>query len=215
MTFGNRPFRNVTWILGLLLIGYLPGIVSAQGRQRINRRPIVPVVEAEKVLTAERVRESLNRGVNFLKRSQLNDGSWGDFPMFPGGVTALVTLAMVNSGVPANDKSIVDALASLDRVDIDSSSVYVVSLMTMVYCYVAPDTRKARIRECAVFLANAQARDNGSGFGGWNYKPQGNSNPDSSNTQFALLALHEAATCWHRDSCCRLDSKQTLLGQPA
>ncbi len=192
MPITNRDLRHCTAILALLVAGCFPGVLAAQGNRGIFRRPVAPVVEEEKVLTAVRVRDSIDRGVNFLKRSQLQDGSWGDFATYEGGVTALVTLAMLNSGIPADDNSLVKSFASLDQIDIESSSVYVVSLMTMVYCYALPETHKGRIRECAEYLTNAQYKNN-AGNGGWSYKTRNSNSPDSSNTQFALLALHEAA----------------------
>jgi hypothetical protein len=176
----------------LLVLCLLPTSLLAQRGNRLFPAPVAPVAETEDFLTAARVRESIDRGINYLKRSQDN-GTWPEFGTFhKGGVTALVTLALLNTGVSPDDTTIRLSLAALDRVNVKGSSVYTVSLMTMVYCYAAPDTKRARIRECADFLIEAQYRNNSSSSGGWSYRVHDN-RPDASNTQFALLALHDAA----------------------
>jgi Domain of unknown function (DUF4159) len=146
--------------------------------------------ENEKGLSAERVREAIDSGIIFLRRAQ-SEGDWDNaFPVYRGGVNALCCLAMLTAGVPPEDPAVQSSMASLDRMTIEDSSIYAVSLMTMVYCLADADTRKARIRECAEFLVDSQLPS-----GGWTY--QGGMGrgmtTDSSNTQFALLALHEAA----------------------
>ncbi len=154
----------------------------------------------ETPLTAEQVRESIERGINFLKRSQQANGTWQPVGYHRGGVTALATLALLTAGVPPQDPTVRRSLEFLDGLELDVSTIYTVSLMTMVYCQAAPEMRRARIRECAEHLARGQykagGRD-GNWEGGWTYRmreahPSG-SRPDGSNSQFALLALHEAA----------------------
>ncbi len=155
-------------------------------------------------LTAEKVRDSIDRGINFLKREQAANGTWRTSGYHRGGVTALVTLAMLNAGVPADDLTIKQSLQYLDSLDLDVSTIYTVSLMTMVYAQAGPETRRARIRQCVEHLTAGQYRGGGGvrgrgehWEGGWTYRmresrPSG-SRPDGSNSQFALLALHEAA----------------------
>ncbi len=144
-------------------------------------------------LTAERVRKAIDNGVNYLKRSQDDArGAWPELSYPKGGITALATLALLNSGVQPADASIREAIEYLDRIDVKNASVYSVSLMTMVYCAAVPDTRRARIRECVDFLVEAQIKRRGN-IGGWSYRLNDGGGGDSSNTQFALLALHEAA----------------------
>lgn len=158
-----------------------------EGAGRVNNR----FAENDKGLTAERVREAIDNGIRYLQRSQ-SGGEWDNpFPQYKGGVDALCCLALLTAGVPADDPAIKSALASLDRIAIEDSSTYVVSLMVMVYCMADAETRKARIRECAETLIAGQVPT-----GGWSYHfgQRRGFNPDSSNTQFALLALHEAAT---------------------
>ena len=46
---------------------------------------------------------AIDRGVAYLKREQQPRGNWAEFPGYDGGVTALCTLALLNSGVPVDD----------------------------------------------------------------------------------------------------------------
>ena len=144
-------------------------------------------------LTAERVAKSITRGVDFLKGKQTNNGVWSRQPSHTGGVTALCTLALLNCGVELEDRVIQRSMQRLNGIDIDTSSVYAVSLMTMVYCLGEPDNI-GRIRECVNYLVETQVERGGrrGGGGGWPYTRVGG-RPDSSNSQFALLALHEAS----------------------
>ena len=54
---------------------------------------------ADAQITAERVRESIVGGVTYLK-SQQNPvrGNWSEHVGYPGGVSALCTLALLNCG---------------------------------------------------------------------------------------------------------------------
>ena len=47
-------------------------------------------------VTAEQVRQAIDRGVAYLKREQRKDGSWPEHPTLAGGMTALATLALLN-----------------------------------------------------------------------------------------------------------------------
>ena len=46
-------------------------------------------------IRADQVRESIDRGIRFLKESQSEKGTWTRHPNFLGGVTALCTLALL------------------------------------------------------------------------------------------------------------------------
>src|SRR6185312_5231240 len=55
-------------------------------------------------ISAGEVRDSIDRGVAYLKREQRDDGSWPDPVGYPGGITSLCTLALLNCGVPPEDE---------------------------------------------------------------------------------------------------------------
>lgn len=136
-------------------------------------------------VTAEQVREAIDRGVAYLQREQQPDGSWKDPPGYPGGVTALCTLALLNCGVTADDPHVQSALNYLRK--LEPSVTYTTALQTMVFAAAEPKTNLPLIRRNAQWLAANQKE--GKMSGAWGY-PQADG--DNSNSQFALLALHEA-----------------------
>lgn len=168
------------------------------------KRPIVVAVLAATVfgsfvsmvgadLTAKRVREAIEKGVAFLKGQQRNDGTWPEWSFGPGlvsqpgGITALCTLALLNSGVEPDDPAIQRALAQLRKMP--PKTTYVTALQTMVFCKAEPNKDLLLISRNVKWLESIQI-PSGPTKGAWSYSsPSGG---DNSNTQFALLALHEA-----------------------
>ena len=148
---------------------------------------IVSVVhDARADITAEQVKTSIDRAVAYLRREQAKDGSWTDQPGIPGGISALCTLALLNAGVPADDPQIQLALTYLRK--IKPKRTYMAALHTMVFAAAEPNRDGRLLLENVQWLEKQQRRDV-EGKGGWGY-PEGP--VDNSNSQFALLALHEA-----------------------
>jgi hypothetical protein len=147
-----------------------------------------PAAQAE--LTTEQVRRSLDRAIGYLRREQLKRGHWAELAQggYHGGVTALCTLALLESGVDAEDPTVRRALNHLRSVD--AKKTYVVALQTMVFCRAGQVADRARIRENIRWLESAQNTSNGDDHGAWGYS--GGPGTDNSNSQFAVLALHEA-----------------------
>jgi len=141
----------------------------------------------------EDVRDAIAAGVRYLKSQQLKDrGNWPDRVGYPGGVTALCTLALLESGEPLNSPAMDKAMAYLRQLG-DPQAVYTTSLQTMVFCAAEPKKDLLLIQRNAEWLARAQIME-GERAGAWTYfsvagqRAQG----DNSNSQFALLGLHEA-----------------------
>ncbi len=137
-------------------------------------------------ISAEQVRQSIDRGVAYLKRVQKDDGSWPDPRGYEGGITALCTLALLNCGVPPEDPQVQLALNYLRT--LPPKMTYSTALQTMVFCAAEPKTNLQLIRRNALWFQQQQKRE-GAMKGSWGY-PQAEG--DNSNAQFALLALHEA-----------------------
>src|SRR6476660_2414339 len=97
MTF-HRALVYVTTLAVVAVVASPLGI--AQQPQPAKGRAI----DAAQVLSA------IDRGKAFLIREQLPRGNWTEFNNFDGGVTALCTLALLNSGVPADDPSVQRAI---------------------------------------------------------------------------------------------------------
>lgn len=134
-------------------------------------------------ITAVQVRDAIAGGVKYLKDEQ-NDsrGTWNDLAQYPGGVTALCTLALLNSGVPPSDPHIQKALAYLRTKE--PTKTYCVALQTMAFCAAEPHRDQLQIQQNVRWLESNQLPE-----GLWSYPGAGG---DNSNSQFAVLALHEA-----------------------
>ena len=143
-------------------------------------------------VTAEQVRESIRRGVQYLKGQQdARTGGWPDVHQQPGGLTALCVLALVNAGEPLDDPVVRAGLDYLRQLG-NPQKVYATSLQTMALAAAEPKQDKLLIRRNAEWLESAQVSF-GAASGGWTYTAGGGrGSPDQSNSQFAILALHEA-----------------------
>ncbi len=138
-------------------------------------------------VTSEQVAAGIRQASTYLQRQQ-RGGRWHDHGGHRGGVTALATLALLNAGLPPGHPVVAAGIEALDEVG--NESVYVVSLKCQVYA--AADGGRGvylqRLRRDAGWLMQQQT-DSGT----WSYGPARNGRPDNSNTQLALLGLHEAA----------------------
>jgi hypothetical protein len=146
-------------------------------------------------LTADQVRNKIASGVRFLKHEQNSDGSWdiaGSYANFGGGKTALCTLALLHAGVDPADPAIKKALNELAQLNKRDHFTYSVSLQIMVFCMVDSEKYRPQIAELVRWLEKAQVKS-GERVGGWPYTLGENRDQiDNSNSQYALLALHEA-----------------------
>ncbi|NOZ41489.1 MAG: DUF4159 domain-containing protein [Planctomycetes bacterium] len=154
-----------------ILLGDLP---------RLQAQPARP-------LTAEQVRKSIEGGIKFLLAEQdKKNGSWNDMSDYPGGVTALCTLALLNSGVEPTDPQIQSALKFLRKFGLNKNpKTYSVALQTMVFCAAEPRRDLVQIQNNVNWLESIQQPG-----GQWSYGV--GAGGDNSNSQFAILALHEA-----------------------
>src|SRR4051812_21111187 len=168
------PSRLCVFLCGLLLIGLF-----------FHPNP------ARADVTAEQVNSAIARGVAFLEKLQRPDGGWVEYDSQPGGVTALCTLALLNCGRNAKEhESVRKALLYLEKQP-DPDHTYNASLMIMALAQADAKKYGPTIRKLALALAARQMRDDRT-KGGWSYKGPGDGSSDNSNTQFAILALHEA-----------------------
>lgn len=135
-------------------------------------------------VTNETVVAAIRRGIANLRARQRGDGAWPEAGR-PGGSTALALLALLNAGVPADDAAVRRGLSGL--LDQELASTYVVALECMVMAAVGEQGYQRRLQHAADWLIDSQLPN-----GMWTYSP-GGGRGDNSNTQFALLGLHEAA----------------------
>ncbi len=152
-------------------------VLWGSGTPSLFAQPAGPV-------TAEQVRAAIEGGTKYLLSEQdSRRGSWNELAQYPGGVTGLCTLALLNSGVEPNDPQIQKALRYLRK--IEPSKTYSVALQTMALCAATPRRDLLQIQKNVRWLEQTQLS-----AGDWSYPP--GSAGDNSNSQFAVLALHEA-----------------------
>lgn len=170
--------------------------VNSRGRGRKQAHPLLLAFLASSMLLlarpasaqidAETVKRSIDRGVAFLVDQQRERGGWSENATNPGGVTALCTLALLESGLPIRHPAVSKALNYLRAFDTPGTT-YSTALHLMVMARAAPRTERLRIARYAKWLVEAQNTRSG----GWSYHT-GQPTDDPSNSQFALLALHQA-----------------------
>jgi Domain of unknown function (DUF4159) len=141
-------------------------------------------VEPKKDQPVEQVQNSIDAGVKYLRGVGAERGNWEADVSRPGGWSCLALLALLNSGVPANDKLIQRGLEYLRTVP--PSQTYVVALQTMVYAQAGQAVDRERIQKNVNWLLEARTKQ------GWTYTKINGNVADNSNTQYALLGLHEA-----------------------
>jgi hypothetical protein len=140
-------------------------------------------------LSAERVRNSIRQGIEYLLNEQSGRGTWDDMTDYPGGVTALATLALLTAGVEPSHPKIQKALTYLRT--LEPNKTYTVSLQTMALCAAEPKRDFLLIQKNARWLSRVQITK-GPRTGSWSYPLGDGVGGDNSNSQFAVLALHEA-----------------------
>ena len=141
------------------------------------------------------VDRAIRRGLDTLYAMQRPDGTWATphASRHPGGVEALVLLTALSAGEDPDQAKLKAALAYVKG--IQPPSVYARAMRVMVYARLKGADYRKRLEADVAWLRPDQKSS-----GGWGYGP---GHPmtvrhlhwtDTSNSQLAILALHEAAT---------------------
>jgi len=154
------------------------------------RAAVAPRATEQKVHTG--VAEARRKAVKFLTDRQTPEGNWEAvqtvYAGMEGGETALVTLALLEAGVPPAEPALKKAVRYV--AEIPPKKTYVVGLQTRVLARADPKAHAARIQANADWLvAQGIGLDRGR-LEGWSY-PAGQ-HADQSNTHFAVFGLHAA-----------------------
>jgi hypothetical protein len=115
------------------------------------------------------VDRSIDSGVEFLRRRQHRDGSWGNqigafAQRFTPGITALCALTLLECGVPAKDAQVRSAAQYLRRRMPEITTTYSISLAILFFDRLGEGSDTARIRTLALRLLAGQKPS-----GGWDY----------------------------------------------
>ncbi|WP_437224446.1 DUF4159 domain-containing protein [Planctomicrobium sp. SH661] len=139
----------------------------------------------------ERVLHSIEMAQKALLRMQRRDGSWPTMHYSSNeiGLTSLVTLSLLNSGVPPDNEQIRRAIGWIKSADRDPTATYDISLAIMALAASGDPTVRGKISRLAERLERYQ--HGGAEGGTWGYRDEANWY-DNSNTQFAILGLREA-----------------------
>lgn len=194
--------RNVHWLLAAFTLAL--GLIQ-------------PAPSAAQQVSGEEVRQAIARAVAWLQEAQGGNGRWREMHQ-EGDTTALVTLALLNAGVSQQNAEMRQALEAVRAIPLQHT--YTVSLKVQVLAAADPKRYQNEIRAAADWLTRAQQPN-----GMWGYGLAGGST-DFSNSQFALLGLHEAskagapipAGVWRAAEKAWIDSQQADGGwgyQPA
>lgn len=140
-------------------------------------------------LTAANVNRAINRGVEYLRSIQNDNGSWDEFTGQSCGLSALCTLSMLNAGVDVGDPAMTSAIKYLRGKT--PQETYSVALQTLVFCDLGSPSDLRRIRRNVRWFIENQTES-----GSWSYGNVGSGGRrgggDPSNAQFAVLALGAA-----------------------
>jgi hypothetical protein len=150
--------------------------------------PPQPAGPAQKDIQAAR-----EKAIDYLKKQQNPQGTWEGTALnlladMEGGMTALVTLSLLEAGVAPDDPAAQKAIAYLAA--LPPRKTYVVGLQIQALAKADRMKHAATIQKLADWLVGKAIRQGGQ-LGGWSYP--GNSIPDGSNTHFAVAGLHAAA----------------------
>jgi len=179
------PARAEAWQAG----GLAPDMIRGLAPDMI--RGLAP--DMIRGLAPDTIDRAVVKAREWLVKQQRPDGSWiamrSDDKRV--GATGLVLLALANAGLPSDHASMRKAITWIRGQVPDET--YAVSLQTMALAMLSPDADRAILERNVKWLEEAQVRQ-GRAAGSWTYgRNQGAGHGDNSNSQFALLALHEAS----------------------
>jgi len=146
---------------------------------------------AEDELQPEQINNAIEQAKKWLIRQQSPNGTWKSAMRTDEtvvGATALVVLALANAGVDADEPAMKKALRWLREQT--PTDTYSVSLQTQALAMVSPKQDLAILERNTRWLEDRQSSGPGV-TGGWSYGSN-RSGADNSNSQFAILGLHEA-----------------------
>ncbi len=151
--------------------------------------------------TAASIEASRQRGIDYLRTTQNDDGSWT--AREPLGITAIAAVALMDSGLPSDDATVAKALQHVAAAANPDGGLYAegsshrnyeTALSLMALSRAKGDQYTKTIKGGRAFLKGLQwdegeglessdVRYGGAGYGG------GGDRPDLSNTQFLIEAL--------------------------
>jgi len=186
------------WIIIIGALFLLAPIISIVGTAQNNADPVGDGDVAGKA------RESITKGLEWLRTEQLEDGSWmGDV-----GITALVVSSFANAGIGEEDPAILQAVDFIltkrtpdGSFTMGTNTVYYTSVCIAALSATRNPEYKDEVQDAIDYLESVQKTTQNSDevwwVGGVGYG--GDGRPDLSNNQFAVMAFHAASTVYGID----------------
>lgn len=150
-------------------------------------------------ITDEDLDIAIKQAVAWLWSQQKSDGSWdeGEFgAQFTGGVSALVTYALLEAGESPHDERMLKSLKHLEEVE-EVHSTYARAFRTLVWASLDDQKYERHVNADSRWLIKSQSNAGGWGYPGtWGAQTTGAAATDymdNSNSQIAMLALWEAS----------------------
>jgi hypothetical protein len=174
--------RNLQWAaLAALVVGL---VLPAAGLRQAAAQ--------DRPFGANDIEQAIVKARDFLVRQQKPDGCWEAMHAADKrvGATGLVLLALANAGLDAEHPAVRKGLAWL-RTQVPDQT-YHVALQSLALAMLSPEADAAILARNVRWLEDAQVPA-GPGAGSWSYRESRGGTGDNSNTQFALLGLHESA----------------------
>lgn len=140
----------------------------------------------------QQINQAVEKGVIWLKSKQNANGSYSRWGL---GSTSLAIMALLSSNVPNSDPAVANAVSHvLNSTPLDSTYFRSLTVMALVANGKKEPNILSRVRSDAEWLIKAQGSspDDLLSYGGWGHCSCSKA-ADSSNTQFAMLALQSAA----------------------
>jgi len=150
-----------------------------------------PIQKQEEPL-AFKVQRSIDKAVGFLRSQEKEKGHWEvdeEAAAQKGGWTSLAVLALLNAGVKVDDAMMQRGLAYLRK--LPPEQTYTVSLQTMVFAQAGFPEDKPLIQRNVDWLIKTRIPARDGRMPGWNYVV-GFGSADNSNTNYALMGIHDA-----------------------
>ena len=183
------------WIVIMAVLFLLSSGFVTMGNAQETDNPV------ETGSIAEKARESISKGLGWLRAQQMEDGSWmGDV-----GITAFAISAFANNGIGEDDGAVQKAVnfvlskrTSDGSFTMGTNTVYYTSVCIVGLSSTRNPEYKDEVESAINYLESVikteQNSDEEWWVGGIGYG--GDGRPDLSNNQFAIMAFHTAFTVY-------------------
>lgn len=174
-----KTFLMLGILAGFLALGQIPVAKGFQDPRKGGENLV------------EDVKKAIEKAIQFLKDQEQGRGNWeidGEAGARRGGWSSLAMLALLNAGIKPDEPIIQRGLAYLRG--LAPEQTYTVGLQTMVFAQAGQPQDKPLIQRNVDWLVKSRIPSREGRTGGWGYG-SGQGSPDNSNTQYALLGIHE------------------------